>query len=132
MAAGHYSRCLLITIAFGEGGTGFLLLTSPAIPLALLLGIGEASLETLFVARVAGAALLGIGFTCWLGRSDRHGPAQRGSIAGFLFYSAAVVVLLAYAGLFLERAGIALWPAVVVHGALAVWCVVCLRASPLQ
>jgi hypothetical protein len=79
--------------------------------------------ETIFVARVAGAALLGIGVGCWFGRNDQLGPAQRGLIAGVLVYSALVAGLLAYAGLFLNLVGIALWPAVAVHALLLLACV---------
>ena len=43
-----------------------------------------------------------------------------------LIYDGVVAVLLGYAGFVLGRVGIALWPAVVLHAALAVWCVVCL------
>ena len=41
-----------------------------------------------------------------------------------LIYDVAAAALLAYAGLALSLVGIALWPAVVLHAALAVWCVV--------
>ena len=118
---------LLIFTAWGEAATGLSLLAVPAVVLRLLLGVEQPSPETLYVARVAGAALLGIGVACWLGRSDQFGPAQRGLIAGALVYSALVAGLLAYAGLFLNLAGIALWPAVAVHAVLCVGCVFSLR-----
>jgi hypothetical protein len=119
---------LLIVTALLELGTGLLLLLLPALPLALLLGVTEGSPpETLVVARLAGVALLAIGVTCWLGRRDNLNPAQLGVLAGVLVYDVAVAGLLAYAGLFLNLAGVALWPAVVLHTALAVWCVFCFR-----
>jgi len=114
---------LLIFTACGETATGLSLLAFPAIPLKLLIGVEQASLETIFVARVAGAALLAIGVGCWLGRSDQLGQAQRGLIAGVLVYSAVVAGLLVYAGLFLNLVGIALWPAVTVHAVLFIGCV---------
>lgn len=114
---------LLILTACGETATGLSLLAVPAIPLRLLIGVEQASPETIFVAQVAGAALLAIGVGCWLGRSDQLGPAQRGLIAGVLVYSAVVAGLLVYAGLFLNLVGIALWPAVAVHVVLLVGCV---------
>jgi hypothetical protein len=123
---------LLLVTALGEGGTGLLLLVSPPIPQALLLGTDQASPEATFFARIAGAALLAIGVGCWLGRSDSLGPSRRGLIAGALVYDAVVAALLAYAGLVLNLIGIALWPAVVLHAALAVWCVVCLRPLSLR
>jgi hypothetical protein len=118
---------LLIVTAFGEGGIGLLLLILPSVPQALLLGTNQASPEATFFARTAGAGLLAIGVACWLGRSDTFGPAQLGLITGALVYDAAVVALLAYTGLFLNLVGIALWPAVALHAALAVWCIFCLR-----
>ena len=120
---------LLIVTACGEMATGLSLLAVPAIPLRLLIGVEQASPEAIFVARVAGAALLAIGVGCWLGRSDQLGPAQRGLIAGILVYSAVVAGLLVYAGLFLNVVDIALWPAVAVHAVLLAWCVFSLRSK---
>jgi hypothetical protein len=117
---------LLIVTALGEVGTGLLVILLPSVAFALLLGTNQASPEATFFARIAGAALLAIGIACWLGRNDTPGPAQLGLIAGVLVYDAAAAVLLAYAGLYLSLAGIALWPAFVLHVVLAVWCVVCL------
>jgi hypothetical protein len=107
-----------------------LLLVVPSVPLALLLGVEQASPETIVAARVAGAALLALGIACWLGRSNKHGPVQLGLIRGVLIYDVAAAVLLEYAGLFSSLGGIALWPAVVLHTALAVWGVVCLWVGP--
>jgi hypothetical protein len=122
---------LLIVTAFVEVGTGLLLLVVPSVPLALLLGVDQASPETTVAARVAGAALLAIGVACWLGRSDKPGPAQLGLTTGVLIYDVAAAVILAYTGLFLSLVGVVLWPAVTLHTALAVWCVVCIWGKPL-
>jgi hypothetical protein len=121
---------LLIANALGEGGTGLLALVSPSALLVLFLGIDQASPEVTFFARIAGAALLGLGVACWLGRSDKLGPAQFGLLIGLLVYDVTAVGILAYTGLFSGLVGIVLWPAVVLHAALAVWCVVCLREKP--
>lgn len=120
---------LLFATAVGEAATGLLLLTAPAVPLWLLVGVEHPSPETAVVARVAGAALLAIGIGCWLGRGDQPGPAQRGLIAGVLVYSTAVAVLLGYAGLSLGLIGVALWPVIGLHVALSVGCVICLSAK---
>jgi hypothetical protein len=112
--------------ALGEAGTGLVSLTVPSTPLALLLGVKEPAPEMILMARLFGAALLAIGVACWLGRSDGFGPSQLGLMAGALAYDASVAALLAYAGSFSTFVGIALWPAVGLHAALAVWCVVCL------
>jgi hypothetical protein len=120
----------LILTAFLEGGTGVSLLVLPSVPLALLLGVCVAAPEALLVGRVTGAALLAIGVACWLGRGDKESPAQFGLLTGVLIYDGAAAALLGYAGLVLTMVGIALWPAVVLHTALAVWCVVCLWDKP--
>jgi hypothetical protein len=123
-------KYLLIVTAVGEGGTGLLLLFLPTFLLALLLGVEQAAPEALVVARIAGAALVTIGVACWLARNDHGGRAQQGMLAGVLIYDVGAAGVLAYAGLVLSMAGIALWPAVVLHTALGVWCVVCLCVTP--
>ncbi len=120
---------LLIVTAFTEVGTGLSLLVLPSVPIALLLGRSAAVPEALLVGRVAGAALLAIGVSCWLGRSDTRSPASRGLLIGVLIYDAAAAVLLGCAGVVLEVIGVALWPAVVLHTMLAGWCVFCLRSG---
>ena len=121
---------LLIVTAFIEAGAGLALLVQPAVSLARLLGESVTAPEALFVGRLAGAALLAIGVACWLARTDRASPAQLGLLAGVLIYDLAVTVLLAYAGLVLSMVGMALWPAVVLHTALTIWCVLCLWVKP--
>jgi hypothetical protein len=118
---------LLIVTAFAEGGTGLLLLVWPPLAFAMLLGVELPSPEALVSARVAGAALLALTVACWLGRSEKRSSAQFGLLAGVLTYDIAAAVILAYTGLFVNLTGIALWPAVFAHVALAVWCVMCLR-----
>jgi hypothetical protein len=129
---------LLIVTALGEGGFGLLLLVWPPVPMALLLGVDQASPQGTLVARVAGVALVAIAVTCWLGRKDHVSPTHLGLLLGVLIYDLAATGILAYAGWFLSLAGLALWPAVGLHAALAVWCVVSLlhytmsKTTPLQ
>ena len=117
----------LIVTAFVESVTGFLLLFLPVIPLELLLGVSQVAPETAIVGRVAGAALLALGVASWLSRNAEKSRAQHGLLIGLLIYDGIAAALLVYAGLGLNMAGIALWPAVVLHTALAGWCVACLR-----
>jgi hypothetical protein len=118
------TKWLLSVTAVAEAGTGLCLLVLPDVPVALLLGLTQVAPETLLVGRVAGAALLGIGIASWLARNDRRTPAQRGLLAGILLYDVAAAGLLGFAGHTLNLVGPALWPAVVLHAALAAWCVV--------
>ena len=124
-----HRKWLLIVTAFVEVGAGLSLLVLPSIPLALPLGVSSAAPDALIIARIAGAALLAIGVGSWLARSEPYGPAQMGVLNGVLLYNVAVTALLAYSGSVLRMVGIALWPAVVLHTALAVWCVACLRGG---
>jgi hypothetical protein len=125
----HRVYFLMVT-AFAEGGIGLFLLIWPFLPLALLLGVDHASAEVTICARIAGAALLALGVACWPAPNDPGQSSSRpGLLAGVLIYDVAAAVLLAYAGLVLRMVGLVLWPAVVLHAALAAWCVVCLTVK---
>jgi hypothetical protein len=120
---------LLIVTALCEGGVGLVLLAAPRVPMALLLGVDQSSPEVACVARIAGAGLLSLGIACWPVRSDSHSARRPGLLAGVLTYDVFAALILAYAGLGQGLVGIALWPAVALHAALAVWCLVCIRGS---
>lgn len=120
-------KTLLIVTASLEAATGLALSLSPALPVSLLLGAALDTPGGLTVARVAGAALLALGVACWLARDDRQSRAARGIIAAMSLYNVAAVTVLVYAGLGLGLSGIGLWPAVLLHLALAVWSIACLR-----
>lgn len=123
------SKLLIVTAAL-EVGTGLLLLLLPSIPLFLLLGQKEPAPATTLVGRVAGAALLSLGIACWLARYDTGSAGQRALLVGILVYNIVVAATLAYAGLFSGTVGIALWPGVVLHSGLAIWCVQSLGTIP--
>ena len=123
-------KLLLLVTALVEAATGLCLLILPAVLFAILLGLEQPTVDTIFVGRIAGAALLAIGIASWMARNDTRTPAQRGLLTGILIYDAAAAILLAYAGAVLEMSGVLLWPAVALHAILAVWCFSCLRAYP--
>ena len=122
----------LIATALVEVGTGLLLLLLPSVPLSLLLGVDQAAPEAVVIARVAGAALLSLGAACWLARRDERSRAATGLTAAMLVYNAAVVGLLALAGIGYGLDGILLWPAVGLHTAMAAWCLACLRGRWIE
>lgn len=118
----------LLTISAAiESVTGLALLVAPSVPASLLLG---STLETTVgstIARIAGAGLLALGIACWLGRDGAAGA--RTLVAAMLFYNTAAAAVLIHAGLGLGLSAIGLWPAVVLHLALAIWCIACLRPA---
>jgi len=120
-----HRRHLLTVTALSEGGIAVLLLLMPRVPIWLLLGLDQPSPEALSVSRIAGAGLMAFSVACWGGRDDH--AAQSSLLLGVLIYDLAATGILAHAGWFVGLAGILLWPAVLLHAALAVWCGFSLR-----
>ncbi|WP_368564682.1 hypothetical protein [Pseudoxanthomonas sp. UTMC 1351] len=122
----------LLTISAAiEAATGLALLVAPSFPASLLLG---STLDTTTtgstIARIAGAGLLALGIACWLERDNAVGA--RSLVAAMLFYNAVAAAVFIHAGLGLGLSGLGLWPAVVLHLALAIWCIACLRPGSRQ
>jgi hypothetical protein len=120
-------KTLQTVTAVIELGAGLALLCFPSMAVALLLGSPLDTLTALTVARVGGSGLLSLGVACWLARGDSLSRAARGLVAAVLLYDVAAVAILAFAGIGFGLHGVALWPAVVLHAVMTVWCVGCLR-----
>ncbi len=118
---------LLSVTSLIEAIAGFALLVSPSSVVMILLGAQPQSPSELVVARIAGAALLALAVACWRARRDASSRSASGLIAAMLVYNSATVLILTVAGLSSGPLGIALWPAVVLHAAMAVWCITCVR-----
>ena len=119
---------LLALAAVVEAATGLALIAVPGFVVRLLLG-AEISGASIPLGRVAGAALLALGVACWLARGDTQSRATRGLVVAMLMYNLVATAVLAFAGIGLGLHGVALWPAVVLHAAMGVWCIGCLRRS---
>jgi hypothetical protein len=120
---------LLTLTAVIEIGAGLALVVWPSLSVTLLLSSPLDTPAAVALGRVAGAALLALGVACWLARRDGLSRAATGLVVAMLLYNLAVVAILASAGIGSELVGVVLWPAVVLHAAMAVWCIVCLRSK---
>jgi hypothetical protein len=115
-------QTLLVVTALLEGVTGLTLVAFPSPIVTLLLGSSLDGPAPLTIARVAGVALVALALTCWLTRHDVQSRAARGLIAGMVLYHTGVALVLGYASIGLALSGLGLWPTVVVHAAMMVWC----------
>ncbi len=122
-------KALHTATAVIELGAGLALLCCPSATAVLLIGAPLQTSAALTVARVGGAGLFALGLACWLARDDTQSLAARGLVVAMLLYNISAVTVLAYAGISYGLHGVALWPAVVLHAVMAVWCVACLRCS---
>ena len=125
-------RFLKLT-AIIETATGLGLMAVPSVVVRLLLGSPLDTSAAVMLARVAGAALLALGVACWLARDDTQSRAARGLVVAMLIYNIAATALLAFAGIGLGLHGVVLWPAVVLHAVMAIWCIMTLlrtQAAP--
>jgi hypothetical protein len=123
---------LLIVTAVIELGVGVALLCLPSATVTLLLGSGLDTPAAVALGRVAGAALLALGVACWLSQYDAQSCAARGLVSAMVLYNLGAVVVLGAAGIRSQPVGIALWPAVVLHAAMTIWCVTCLLRKPTR
>jgi len=122
---------LLKLTALIEVPTGLGLMAVPVIVVRLLLG-ADISGASIPLGRVAGAALLALGVACWLAQYDAQSCAARGLVSAMVLYNLGAVVILGAAGIRSQPVGIALWPAVILHAVMAVWCVTSLLRKPTR
>ncbi len=125
----HPVKSLLTITAVIEAGTGAALAIAPDAAARMLLGSPLDSPAASIIARVLAGALFALGMACWLARGDDHGRATVGLVASMLLYNIAATSLLVHARIGLGMSGPGLWPGAILHAALAVWCVACLRAA---
>jgi hypothetical protein len=118
---------LLTVTTLVEGGFGVALLVAPVWVARVLAGV-NASPELAAVMRVAGGIALTIAAWCALGRLSETGPPRSRPldlVPGLVVYNGCAVAVIADAVLRGIRAPL-LGPALAVHSALLVWCIVCL------
>jgi hypothetical protein len=113
---------LLTVTAVIEVGAGLAMLVAPTVVVQLLLG-PNISGEAISLGRLAGVALLALGIACWVARGDAESRAARGLVIGMLVYNIGAVGVFGAAGSQPHTVGIALWPVVILHAVMAIWCI---------
>ena len=121
---------LLIVTAIIELGVGLALLCFPSATVTFLLGSGLDTPAAVALGRVAGAALFALGVACWLAQYDAQSCTARGLVSAMVLYNLGATIILCVAGIQLRPIGIALWPAVVLHAAMTIWCITRLLREP--
>ena len=120
---------LLRVTAVLEGGMALAFLLLPVLSSMLLFGQTPNTSLALILGRFVGAVLLSLSLACWWAANDAGSPAASGVVKTMLFYDVIAIVLLVHARVNLGLSGIVLWPGVIVHVALAAWCVAGLQGG---
>jgi hypothetical protein len=119
---------LLVVAGAIECFAGLAFLLVPKIVISLLLGIEPGSVAML-VGRVAGAALLSLGISCWGASRDAGGAARTATLRAITLYNAVVACLLIAFALTGQARGVIVWIAALVHVVVAAALVASLRVT---
>jgi hypothetical protein len=104
-----------------EIAAGVALLAAPHLAIGLV-SDSSATEAAVALGRLAGGALLSLGAACWLARDDGLSAASSALARAMLTYNAAVVALALTGSL--GSLGPLLWVLALVHGGMALWCLV--------
>ena len=115
-------KLLLMISAVLEAITGLALLVLPSLTVSMLIGVPLDTPAGLVAGRIAGAALVALAVACWQARNGERGSPATGVVEAMLFYNLAATAVLVYAGVRLELRSRLLWPAILVHFGLGMWC----------
>ena len=121
-------KSLLTLTAFIEVVTGLALIAIPSVTASLLLGVSLIEPSGIILGRIGGAALISLAITCWLSRVERHSSLV--ITKALVFYNIAASLLLVYGALIENFSGLGLWPAVILHVALLIWCIKSIWSYP--
>jgi len=112
---------LIIAAAAIEVATGLVLMVAPSALARALLG-ADLSQAGQALGRIAGFALLSLGWACWPKTDARKTDAPAGAAVSpaLLIYNLLITIYLAYLGIAGELMGVLLWPAVALHAVLSV------------
>lgn len=116
-------KLLLIIAAVMEAVAGLALLLIPTVAVSALLTAPLGTPAGLVASRIAGSALVALAIACWQARNGERGSPAIGVVECMTFYNFAAAMVLVHAGIRLELRSGLLWPAIVLHLCLGVWCV---------
>jgi hypothetical protein len=117
-------KLLLTVTAILEGATGLGLVIMPSLLISILLGTSLTDSSAIIICRLTGGALITIANACWFLRRDGQSLVIVKVMLGYNFFC---IILLVYAVLVERIYGPGLWPVVLLHLALLVWCLSALR-----
>jgi hypothetical protein len=117
-------KLLLTVTALLEGTTGLGLVIMPSLLISILLGTSLTDPSAIIICRLTGGALITIAFACWLSRRDVQSSVMVKVMLGYNFFC---IILLIYAVLAEGIYGPGLWPVVLLHLVLLIWCLSVLR-----
>jgi hypothetical protein len=109
-----------------EVGAGLAFVSAPSALFVILLGV-PLDAPGGYAFRMFGVAIFAMGLGCWLARNDSGSSAARALTISLLFYDVAFISVLLVARFSTGLSGVGLWPVVVLHTALAVSSLLCLR-----
>jgi hypothetical protein len=109
-------KSVVMTAAWLEIVAGAALLLALDIACRLLFGATPEGMSRP-LGRFAGVALVALGVACL--PSGSVGP-RRSAVQGLLIYNVGVAILLVWVGVATTLSGVLLWPAVILHGVIAV------------
>jgi hypothetical protein len=115
MSAGTSTKVLAFSVIV-ELGTSLALMIDPTIVTRLLLGIPLDDIGTV-LGRCFGITLLALALACW--PSGRHAESGSSTVRGMATYNALIALYLAFLGAARHLEGLLLWPAVALHGVVA-------------
>jgi hypothetical protein len=120
---------LLIVTAIVEVGVGLALLFAPSLVTQLLFA-ADITGAAIPLGRVTGVLLLALSAAWWLARGDAESRAGRALLTAMLIYDVGVTGILVILIVESQNVGILLWPVVIFHVAMVVWCVALRRREP--
>jgi hypothetical protein len=114
----RYETLSIVAAAAIEVGTGLVLVSFPSLFVRLLLGV-DLSEPGQIVGRLTGFALIALVLACWPDAGTQSKAAS--SLRALLVFSVLVALYLVYLGIGSGFVGVLLWPAAVLHSAVAIF-----------